>query len=95
MTWLVVERVSHSVAVMFLGEIVEIGPRVAIFDNLQDPYTRRLISAVSVPDPNRRGHQPPPLTEDIKSPLRPHSYVASRRTYREVSPGHLVQEAAA
>ncbi|WP_411034963.1 dipeptide ABC transporter ATP-binding protein [Shinella sp. BYT-45] len=88
----VVERVSHRVAVMFLGEIVEIGPRAAIFGNPQHPYTRRLISAVPIPDPARRGHLRPPLDEEIKSPLRPHGYVPPRRSYREVSPGHLVQE---
>jgi peptide/nickel transport system ATP-binding protein len=90
----VVERMSHRVAVMFLGEIVEIGPRAAIFDNPQHPYTRRLISAVPIPDPSRRGQTPPPLTEEIKSPVRPFDYVAPKRTYREVSPGHFVQEAA-
>ena len=91
----VVERVSHRVAVMFLGEIVEIGPRAAIFDNPQHAYTRRLISAVPIPDPARRGQLNPPLDEEIKSPLRPHGYVPPQRTYREVSPGHFVQEAAA
>ena len=91
----VVERVSHRVAVMFLGEIVEIGPRAAIFDNPQHAYTRRLISAVPIPDPARRGQLNPPLNEEIKSPLRPHGYVPPKRSYREVSPGHFVQEAAA
>ncbi len=89
----VVERMSHRVAVMFLGEIVEIGPRAAIFDNPQHPYTRRLISAVPIPDPSRRGRTPPPLTEEIKSPVRPFDYVAPKRSYREVSPGHFVQDA--
>ena len=42
----VVERVSHRVAVMYLGEIVEIGPREAIFGNPQHPYTKRLLAAV-------------------------------------------------
>ena len=88
----VVERVSHRVAVMFLGEIVEIGPRAAIFDNPQHPYTRRLIAAVPIPDPTRRGQFSPPLDEEIKSPLRPHGYEPPRRSYREVSPGHFVQE---
>src|SRR5690606_22232195 len=81
----VVERVSHRVAVMFLGEIVEIGPRAAIFGNPQHPYPRRLISAVPVPDPARRGKSPPPLSEEIKSPVRPFDYVVPTRTYREVS----------
>ena len=90
----VVERMSHRVAVMFLGEIVEIGPRAAIFDNPQHAYTQRLISAVPIPDPSRRGQTPPPLTEEIKSPVRPFDYVAPKRTYREISPGHFVQDVA-
>jgi peptide/nickel transport system ATP-binding protein len=87
----VVERMSHRVAVMFLGEIVEIGPRKAIFDNPQHPYTRRLIAAVPIPDPALRRQAAPPLSEEIKSPIRPFDYVVPKRTYREVSPGHLVQ----
>jgi peptide/nickel transport system ATP-binding protein len=88
----VVERISHRVAVMFLGEIVEIGPRTAIFENPQHPYTRRLISAVPVPDPARRGQMPPPLSEEIKSPIRPFDYIPPKRLYREISENHFVQE---
>ncbi len=88
----VVERMSHRVAVMYLGEIVEIGPRKAIFDSPQHPYTQRLISAVPIPDPSRRGGARPPLSEEIKSPVRPLDYVPPKRVYREVSPGHFVQE---
>ncbi|PYE90497.1 ABC transporter ATP-binding protein [Phyllobacterium leguminum] len=90
----VVERMSHRVAVMYLGEIVEIGPRAAIFDNPQHPYTRRLISAVPIPDPSRRAMARPLLSEEIKSPLRPFDYVPPKRTYQEVSPGHFVQDTA-
>jgi len=89
----VVERMSHRVAVMFLGEIVEIGPRADIFDNPQHAYTRRLISAVPIPDPARRGQTVPlPLTEEIKSAIRPYDYVVPKRIYRQVSPGHFVQD---
>ncbi|MBV8962950.1 MAG: ABC transporter ATP-binding protein, partial [Hyphomicrobiales bacterium] len=47
----VVERVSHRIAVMYLGEIVEIGPRAAIIENPRHPYTRKLVAAVPSPDP--------------------------------------------
>ncbi|MBV2143641.1 ABC transporter ATP-binding protein [Falsochrobactrum sp. TDYN1] len=88
----VVERISHRVAVMYLGEIVEIGPREAVFNNPQHPYTRRLISAVPIPDPSTRDLARPRLSEEIKSPLRPLDYVPPKRNYIEVSPGHLVHD---
>jgi peptide/nickel transport system ATP-binding protein len=87
----VVERVSHRVAVMYLGEIVEIGPRAAIFGAPQHPYTRKLMAAVPVPDPGRRRQLHAVRSDEIKSPLRPVDYVPPERLYREVSPGHVVQ----
>ncbi len=87
----VVERVSHRVAVMYLGEIVEIGPRAAVFDNPQHSYTKKLMAAVPVPDPSRRRIKRNLATDEIKSPVRPAGYVPPVRQYREVSPGHLVQ----
>src|SRR5690606_10068184 len=51
----VVERVSHRVAVMYLGEVVESRPREAILRNPQHPYTKRLIDAVPIADPSQRG----------------------------------------
>jgi peptide/nickel transport system ATP-binding protein len=86
----VVERVSHRVAVMYLGEIVEIGPREAIFQNPQHPYTKRLLAAVPIADPARRLQKRPVANTEIKSPIMSADYVPPVRQYREVSPGHAV-----
>jgi peptide/nickel transport system ATP-binding protein len=86
----VVERVSHRVAVMYLGEIVEIGPREQIFQNPQHPYTKRLLAAVPIADPARRLEKRPVSNDEIKSPVRAPDYVPPVRQYREVSPGHAV-----
>ncbi|KJC49046.1 glutathione ABC transporter ATP-binding protein [Bradyrhizobium sp. LTSP857] len=87
----VVERMSHRVAVMYLGEIVEIGPRAAVFGNPQHPYTRKLMAAVPVPDPARRGTKREVANDEIRSPVRAPDYQPPVRQYREVSPGHVVQ----
>ncbi|MGN6775510.1 ABC transporter ATP-binding protein [Rhizobium sp.] len=87
----VVERVSHRVAVMYLGEIVEIGPRASVFENPQHPYTKKLMAAVPVPDPARRGIQRNLAVDELKSPVRPVGYQPPARQYREVSSGHLVR----
>jgi peptide/nickel transport system ATP-binding protein len=89
----VVERVSHRVAVMYLGEIVEIGPREQIFGNPQHPYTKRLLSAVPIADPARRSRIKPVANEETKSPVREPSYVPPAREYRTVSWGHVVMVA--
>ena len=87
----VVERVSHRVAVMHLGEIVEIGPRQAIFDNPQHPYTQKLMAAVPTPDPSRRRVRRGLANDEIPSPFRAPDYQPPERRYREVAPGHMVQ----
>jgi peptide/nickel transport system ATP-binding protein len=87
----VVERMSHRVAVMYLGEIVEIGPRAAVFGNPQHPYTKKLMAAVPVPDPARRGTGREVANDEIRSPVRAPDYQPPARQYREVSPGHVVQ----
>ena len=66
----VVERVSHRVAVMYLGQIVEIGPRRAIFENPQHAYTRKLMAAVPIADPQRRHRERSLLVDEIPSPMR-------------------------
>ncbi|UHL63887.1 dipeptide ABC transporter ATP-binding protein [Paralcaligenes sp. KSB-10] len=66
----VVERISHRVAVMYMGQIVEIGPRRAIFENPQHAYTKKLMSAVPIADPGRRHMSHTLLTGEIPSPIR-------------------------
>jgi peptide/nickel transport system ATP-binding protein len=90
----VVERVSHRVAVMYMGEIVEIGPRSEVFGNPQHPYTRRLIDAVPVPDPARRKRRQL-STRELKTPFKPRDYTPPVRTYHEATPGHLYMESGA
>ena len=90
----VVERVSHRVAVMYLGEIVEIGPRQAGFENPQHAYTKKLMSAVPIADPSRRRTELRLMTDEIPSPLKPVGYEPENRVYQEVGTGHFVQVAA-
>ncbi|WOI57489.1 ABC transporter ATP-binding protein [Palleronia sp. LCG004] len=86
----VVERVSHRIAVMYLGQVVEIGPREAILGNPQHPYTQRLIAAVPIPDPSRRGARLPTPLEEIPSPVRPLSHVVPKTEWRSVGRDHSV-----
>jgi peptide/nickel transport system ATP-binding protein len=88
----VVERISHRVAVMYLGEIVEIGSRASVFGNPQHPYTKRLLSAVPIPDPAHRDTKRRLANEELKSPIRPIDYQAPVRPFRQVGPNHMVQE---
>lgn len=66
----VVERISHRVAVMYLGQLVEIGTRRDIFENPQHPYTKRLLAAVPVADPGRRNLDRRLMTGEVPSPIR-------------------------
>ena len=87
----VVERVSHRIAVMLLGEVVEIGPRGAVLDDPRHPYTKKLIGAVPVPDPARRRRRGALETDEISSPVRPIGYEAVQRPMIEVGAGHFVR----
>jgi glutathione transport system ATP-binding protein len=86
----VVERVSHRVGVMYLGQIVEIGPRERVFANPQHPYTRKLLDSVPVADPGRRRERAM-QTSEIPSPVKPVGYEPVIPPMIEVEPGHFVQ----
>jgi glutathione transport system ATP-binding protein len=85
----VIERVSHRVAVMYLGQIVEIGSRAEIFENPRHPYTRKLLAAVPVADPARRTEFSL-MTGEIPSPVRRVGEPPPRLRYEEVATGHWV-----
>ena len=88
----VVERVSHAVGVMYLGRIVEIGPRAAVFEDPRHPYTRALMRAVPVADPTRRTIGQDLDFKPIPSPIFPVRHEPAPSRYEEVGPGHLVLE---
>ncbi|MEM6387640.1 MAG: ABC transporter ATP-binding protein [Pseudomonadota bacterium] len=86
----VVERVSHAVGVMYLGRIVEMGPRAAIFEDPCHPYTKALMSAVPVADPRQRKSDRDLNFKPIPSPIFPIDYQPEPSTYDEVTPDHFV-----
>jgi ABC-type glutathione transport system ATPase component len=86
----VVERVSHNVGVMYLGRIVELGPRARVFENPQHPYTQALMKAVPIADPRRRKSEKDLNFKPIPSPIHRQDYEPEPSAYKEVEPGHFV-----
>jgi len=86
----VVERISHRVAVMYLGQIVEIGPRRAIFEHPQHAYTRKLMSAVPIADPARRHAQHALSSDELPSSIRGLKDVPVVWPLVQVGPDHFV-----
>ena len=86
----VVERVSHRVAVMYLGQIVEMGPRRAVFEDPRHPYTRKLMAAVPIADPAKRQRDRRLLSGEIPSPRRRVGDEPVTQPLVEVAAGHFV-----
>jgi len=99
----VVEHISHRIAVMYLGKIVEYTDKKTLFTNPQHPYTEALLSAVPIPDPTVR-RKKTILQGDVPSPIQPPPgcHFHTRCPYaeeqckievpvlKEYSPGHMV-----
>ncbi|MDB6983309.1 ATP-binding cassette domain-containing protein, partial [Escherichia coli] len=88
----VVERISHRVAVMYLGQIVEIGPRRAVFENPKHPYTRKLLAAVPVAEPSRQRPQRVLLSDDLPSNIHLRGEEVAAVSLQCVGPGHYVAQ---
>lgn len=86
----VVERVSHQVGVMYLGRLVEIGPRERVFANPLHAYTQALMLAVPIADPTRRKSERELNFKPIPSPIHDLGYKPEKSDYLEVEPGHFV-----
>jgi glutathione transport system ATP-binding protein len=87
----VVEKISHRVAVMYLGQIVELGSRQDIFERPRHPYTRKLLSAVPVAEPGR--HIDTRMIEgEIPSAVRAVGNEPAILQLVEVQPGHRVAQ---
>lgn len=88
----VVERVSHRIAVMYLGEIVEIGPRRTILENPRHPYTQKLIAAAPIPDPSARRARAGLMSEELKSPVRALDWQPDSKPLVQYGDDHWVRE---
>ncbi len=86
----VVERVSHQVGVMYLGRIVEIGPRDRVFENPLHAYTQALMKAVPIADPRQRKSERELNFKPIPSPIHGLDYQPEPSEYLELEPGHFV-----
>jgi peptide/nickel transport system ATP-binding protein len=86
----VVEQIAHRVAVMYQGQIVEMGTRRQIFEDPRHDYTQRLLDAVPIADPARRRERPPEPAGELTSVIRPIGSTVQRVMLREVGSGHFV-----
>ncbi|MEZ2132197.1 MULTISPECIES: dipeptide ABC transporter ATP-binding protein [unclassified Sinorhizobium] len=89
----VVEKMSHRVAVLYLGQIMEVGNRRQIFETPSHDYTRRLLSAVPIADPRRRKKHVV-MDGEIPSPIRKVGHEPLVLGREEIAPGHFVARSA-
>jgi glutathione transport system ATP-binding protein len=87
----VVERMAHRVAVMYLGQIVEIGSRREVFGNPRHSYTRKLLASVPVANPRERPENRLLLADEIPSAVRPADFQPVFLPMQQVSDRHFVR----
>jgi peptide/nickel transport system ATP-binding protein len=86
----VVEEISHRIAVMYMGRVVETGTRAQVLENPLHDYTKRLLSAVPIPDPQRTRRAYVPFAGELPSPVHPLDYVPPTAELVDAGDGHLV-----
>lgn len=83
----VVRHISTRIMVLYLGNVCEVSPAYALYDNPRHPYTRALISSVPIPDPEQERHKKPLLLEgDLPSPMDPPSGCVFRTRCPQAQP---------
>ncbi len=85
----VVEKMSHRVAVLYLGQVAELGSRQQVLETPTHPYTQRLLSAVPVADPTILRDRIL-MDGEIPSPIRRVGDEPAILAHREIAPGHFV-----
>ncbi|OCK09637.1 MULTISPECIES: dipeptide ABC transporter ATP-binding protein [Thalassospira] len=88
----VVEKMSHRVAVLYLGQVAELGSRQQVLETPTHPYTQRLLSAVPVADPTILRDRIL-MDGEIPSPIRRVGDEPAILAHREIAPGHFVADA--
>ncbi|MEL7256468.1 MAG: ABC transporter ATP-binding protein [Pseudomonadota bacterium] len=86
----VVEQMSHEIAVMYLGRVVERGPRDAVLRDPRHSYTKALLRAVPIPDPKQRATDAELNFKPIPSPIHKIGHDPGPSVYQEETPGHHV-----
>ena len=82
----VVKYFSDRIGVMYFGRMVEMAPSDELFRNPLHPYTRSLLSAIPLPDPEYEKKR----KRIVYNPLAEHDYSVDKPSFREIKPGHFV-----